>query len=73
MKAGYTTTEFWLTLIGQAVSLLVMTGVIPSGDVDGINSAASKIVAGAFAAWTLGHYIKGRSQVKHGAALTNGK
>ena len=45
MKPGFKTTEFWLTVIAQFISLLVMTGMIPQSDTGLLNDAAGKIAA----------------------------
>jgi hypothetical protein len=64
MKSGFKTTEFWLTLVAQLISLLVMTGAIPQADTGMLNESASKIAAGVVAALTLCKYIHSRTLVK---------
>ena len=64
MKPGFKTTEFWLTLVAQLISLLVMTGVIPQADTGMLNDTASKVAAGIVAALTLCKYIHSRTLVK---------
>jgi len=64
MKPGFKTTEFWLTVIAQFTSLLVMTGMIPQSDTGLLNDAAGKIAAGVVAALTLCKYIHSRTLVK---------
>lgn len=49
IKSGWKTTEFWLSLIGPIVALLVTFGVITSDQSDEIQSAASQVVVAIFA------------------------
>ncbi len=64
MKAGWKTTEFWVTILTQLVGFGVLSGVIP---VEVQSDAGDTVVnGGAFitsilAVW---RYIKGRSDVK---------
>lgn len=42
MKPGILSTEFWISLIGQLVSILVLTGVLAPGDATDINAFVAK-------------------------------
>ena len=69
MKPGYKTTEFWLTMVAQMISLLVITGVIPQADTGMLNEAAAKVAAAVVAAMTLCRYIHSRALVKTAGML----
>lgn len=49
IKSGWKTTEFWLSLVGPIVALLVTFGVITSDQSKEIQSAASQVVIAIFA------------------------
>lgn len=61
-KPGYTTTEFWSTLFGQIVALVVIVrpSVIPAGNAAPLVQALAVIAAAIGAA----AYSAGRSRVK---------
>lgn len=67
-KAGWKTSEFWLTISMQVISLLVMFGVIASEDTGTITDAVKDIITSAFAlissAIVLWKYIQGRVDLK---------
>ena len=47
MKAGYKTTEFWLTVVASIVGLLFASGVIAEGsDLDKIMGMGATVLAG---------------------------
>ena len=64
MKAGWKTTEFWLTLLTALPGIAVTVGLIPSADKTMLDSAASKIAAGLLAAITVAKYVHSRALVK---------
>jgi hypothetical protein len=68
VKPGYRTTEFWVTLIGQAVALGVVFGIVQPQDQGTIADAASKAVQGVFALIVSGatilSYISARVRLK---------
>jgi hypothetical protein len=45
-KAGYKTTEFWLTLLTQAVGVLTLTGVIKPDDANAYLQGGSQVIGG---------------------------
>ena len=67
-KPGWQTTEFWLTLSMQVVSMLVLLNVVPSTDADTVNSTLNTLILSGFAvggaAWSLVKYIGERSSLK---------
>lgn len=69
MKAGWKTTEFWMTIVVTAVGLLAALGVIGPADRPNVEGALQQMVqsvagfiAAAIALW---RYIKGRVDVKN--------
>jgi len=68
MKSGYKTTEFWLTLLAQALPILVLTGVLTPHEADVVRGVAGDAITTGFAFGgaliALAVYIYGRAQVK---------
>ena len=64
IKSGVATSEFWLTLLASGVSLLVISGVIPTQDGADILSLSKDIVSGVVAGVAIFSYIKSRTKVK---------
>lgn len=68
VKPGWKTTEFWVTIIGQAVALGVVVGIVQPSDQGTIADAASKAVQGVFALIVSGatilSYISARVRLK---------
>ena len=68
VKPGYKTTEFWITLLGQAVALGVVFGIVQPQDQGTIADAAGKAVQGVFALIVSGatilSYISARVRLK---------
>lgn len=68
LKAGWKTSEFWITLGSQALALLVIFGVITSGDSQFIGEQIGKVVGAVFALvgvfWQTKSYVEGRSSLK---------
>lgn len=68
MKPGYKTTEFWLTVISQVVSLLVVLDVIQASDAQLFHEAASNALVAAIVvvgnALVIIGYIKSRTELK---------
>jgi hypothetical protein len=63
-KPGWKSTEFWMTLTSQLLNVLALTNVLPTGDQSMVSGWIGKIIFGIVAAYSLGHYIKGRATVK---------
>lgn len=68
LKAGWKTSEFWATLGSQALALLVIFGVITSGDSQFLGDQLGKAI-GAVAAlvgvfWQTKSYVESRTAVK---------
>jgi hypothetical protein len=68
MKPGYQTSEFWLTLLSQALALLVLTGGVSAGDKDKLETALANavtavctLVASASVVW---QYVQSRTSLK---------
>lgn len=70
MKPGYQTTEFWVTLLSQALSVLVLLRVITPQDETTLGSALGNAVAAIFAllasAKVVGDYLRSRTSLKQG-------
>ena len=66
IKPGYKTTEFYLTVIMQVITLLVLTGVILPDEQTTVETAASQAIALVGSLVTIAGYIKSRSTVKVG-------
>jgi hypothetical protein len=68
IRAGFLTTEFWITLITQALALLALSGVITGNDATLLSDAMSKCIAagGVFLAnaWVVVRYIQSRTHLK---------
>lgn len=71
VKAGWKTTEFWLTLIGTVLGVLVALGVISAQDMQTLEGAATSAVTGlgtvAGGVLLIWQYIRGRTAVKEKA------
>lgn len=71
VKAGWTTSEFWLTLAGQIIAFLVLLGVVGADDEATVTNAVAEAVKHSFAliaaAGVLWKYIQGRAQIKSAA------
>lgn len=67
-RSGIRTTEFWVTMITQALTLLTIVGVVPLSDADTLREALVKCVtaAGVFIAnaWIVVNYIRSRTAQK---------
>lgn len=68
MKPGYKTSEFWLAVSGQLLSLLVLTGFVSVADKEKIEtavvnsvSALFTLITGATIVW---QYIHARTSLK---------
>lgn len=44
VSKGYTTTEFWLSLVAQVVPILVLTGVLDTENAEAVKSATNQVV-----------------------------
>lgn len=68
MKPGWRTSEFWMALIGQALALLALTGVIPVGDQEQLETALANAVTAVFtilsSAAVVIRYIRSRTDLK---------
>jgi len=67
-RSGLRTTEFWITIVTQALALLTLLGVVASPDADTLRDALIKCVtsAGVFLAnaWVVVRYIQSRTIIK---------
>ncbi len=67
-RPGLKTTEFWVTLVSQALAFLALVGVIAPNDLGTLQDAVGKCVAAAavFAAnaWVIVQYIRSRTHLK---------
>src|SRR5262249_55594417 len=77
IKPGYTTTEFWTTLIGQLVALLTILGVVQGPEAATLQDSLGKCIAAAFVlitnAWVVIRYIQSRTQLKQATSrVVNG-
>ncbi len=61
MSPGYLTTEFWITLAGQAIALLVVFGVVPTTDAAWITKEVAALI---LSAGSIVAYITSRTVVK---------
>jgi hypothetical protein len=64
MKAGYKTTEFYLTLVTTVVSLLVMAGILSPTEASEIAELAVQAISGIVALGVLIGYFFSRTEVK---------
>ncbi len=68
MKPGYRTTEFWITLATQVLTLLAVTGWISGADRDNLTSAVTQAITAVFSLLTsagvVKQYIQSRAHVK---------
>lgn len=44
MKSGYKTTEFWLTLVGSSVAVIVALGVLTPEEGEAVSSATGEVI-----------------------------
>lgn len=74
VKAGYRTTEFWVTLISSAVAVLVALGVFTPAEGETASSAGAELVFAIFAMLAAVApavaYIYSRTKVKESANLS---
>lgn len=68
-KSGYTTTEFWFSVISVGAILLKLAGVdVSSEDQSTLATSLAGLAVGFLAVWGIvSRYIKGRSEVKKAA------
>lgn len=68
VKPGIASTEFWMAMIPQVLTVLVLLGVVNVGDAAMLGDAAGKLVASVVAlvasALVIITYIRGRVAVK---------
>ncbi len=68
MKAGYKTTEFWMTAVTSLLALLVTVGWVTQADAQTLQQALAAMVVALGAVITNGvvvwHYINSRTDVK---------
>lgn len=68
MKPGWQSSEFWITLLGQLLTLLVLTGTVSIGDKDKLETAVTNMVTAIFTIISSGvivvRYIRSRSELK---------
>ncbi len=63
-RAGYRSTEFWLSLLVTIPGILVMAGVVPSSDEPNLETLATKMAAGLAASIAVWRYVASRTQLK---------
>lgn len=72
MKAGYATSEFWLSIAAQAIALLVLVGIIAPSDQSTVQGSVSDLIKSVFAlivsATNVWKYIQSRIEAKNAAA-----
>lgn len=75
MKAGWKTSEFWLTLISVLISGAVSLGLLPSTEGEQLQTGLIAIVTGIFTVVPVAFYIWNRATVKQSAleAIALGK
>ena len=68
MKSGWQTSEFWLTLVANVLAFAVAFGIVPIGDKETVQGAATQIITGVFGllagAAVLWKYIEARKTLK---------
>lgn len=64
MKAGYKTTEFWVTIGSFVISMLIMLGVLTNEQAEIWQEVIVLLVSAVFATFPAQAYVRGRSQVK---------
>jgi hypothetical protein len=74
MKPGYRSSEFWITVVGQCLALLALTGAINVGDKDKLETALANAITAGFtligSAAVVIRYISSRTELK-GRLLTD--
>lgn len=70
-KSGFLTSEFWSTLVSQALALLALLGVLNATDAATLGDALGKCLAAAFLfasnALVVIHYVRSRTLLKQSA------
>lgn len=68
VKPGWKTTEFWLTLAGQTVAILVVVGVVKPSEQPSLSDSLTRGVEAVFALLVSGatilSYVSGRVRLK---------
>lgn len=64
VKQGILTTEFWVSVIPTIVSLLVLTGVVGTSEVESVTGLFEDIIAGAVALFSIISYVSARTSLK---------
>lgn len=64
MKAGYKTTEFWITLVISIIGMLVMFGVVKPDSQQQLVDSSTQVINAVFAIVPVVAYIIGRSWLK---------
>lgn len=67
IKAGWKTTEFWLTLVSTLVSAAVALGLLPTAEGEQLAGGLTAVVSGVFMVVPVALYIWGRVRVKTAA------
>lgn len=72
MKAGFKTTEFWMTIVSQILAILTLLGFVSAQDAQSLETALGQCVAAVFLfavnAWVVVQYAKGRVALKRSQA-----
>jgi len=64
MKEGWKTTEFWMALVGQVLSLSMLTGVVTPDQGQVLGDASGQIIGGIMAVISGGSYAISRGLAK---------
>jgi hypothetical protein len=64
LKAGYKTTEFWLTLVAQAVGILTAMGLVSPAHSSDLSNAINTVIGASLALGTALAYIFNRTWLK---------
>lgn len=68
VKPGWKTTEFWITLLGQVLALLVALGVVQTSDAGLLGNALSNSITAIATllanALIVVNYVRGRAHLK---------
>lgn len=64
LKSGFLTSEFWTSLVGAFIPLLVMAGIIKPSEVGGVTQLIIQAISGLVAGGVLVTYILARVDLK---------
>ena len=67
VKVGVKTSEFWVTLVPQLATILVVVGILPAEDVDAVVKMVAGIITGIVSLISLVAYVRSRTALKEQA------